>query len=76
MSPPSLFEGQAMFKEELGTDGKGGGGGTGPVPSDLKTGFAEVAEWFEPTSDNTLPRIASDITQISFRTFMVTPFLG
>ncbi len=65
-----------MFEEGLGADGKGGGGGTGPVPSALKTGFAEVAGWFEPASDSTLPRVASDISQISFRTFMVTPFLG
>jgi hypothetical protein len=65
-----------MFEKGLRTGGRGGGGGTGPVPSALKTGFADVAVWFEPTCDNTLPRIASDIRQISFRTFMVTPFRG
>src|SRR6266446_816476 len=64
-----------LCQESLGS-GIGIGGGTGPVPSARKTGFAEIAGWCEPASGNTIPRIASDISQISFRTFMVTPFLG
>src|SRR3989442_15116197 len=63
-------------KERVGTQGIGIGGGTGAPPSALKRGFAEVALWFEPASDSRLPRIASDISQISFRTFIVTPFLS
>ncbi len=65
-----------MIEEGPGAGGKGGGGGTGPVPSALKTGLVEIAAWCDATSGNTIPRIASDISQISFRTFMVTPFLG
>ena len=65
-----------MFEEGLEAVGIGGGGGTGPVPSALKTGLAEIPGWCEPTSGNTIPRIASVISQMSFRSFMVTPFLN
>src|SRR5216683_1873333 len=63
-------------QECVGNQGIGIGGGTGAPPSAFKTGFAEAAGWFEPTTDSRLPRIASDISQISFCTFMVTPFLS
>jgi len=62
-------------QESVGTQGIGIGGGTGAPPSALKIGFAEVVAWFKPSIDSRLPRIASDISQISFRIFMVTPFL-
>src|SRR6266851_4016866 len=47
-------------QECVGNQGFGLGGGTGAPPSAFKTGFAEAAGWFEPTTDSRLPRIASD----------------
>ena len=73
-SSPSL--GTLGLCQESLRGGIGIGGGTGPVPSALMTGFAGVAGWFELTTDTKLPRIASVIRQISFRIFMVTPFLS
>ncbi len=64
-----------MCQECFGIGGSGIGGGTGPVPSALKTGFAKVAGWCEPTSGSTPPRIASDTNQMSLRGFIVTPFV-
>jgi hypothetical protein len=72
-----LFRTVGGCQDTVGAGGIGvGGGGTGPVPSALKTGLVEIVASCDATNGNTLPRIASDIKQISFRIFMVTPFLG
>src|SRR2546430_10155461 len=61
-------------QESVGTQGIGIGGGTGAPPSALQTGIAEDVAWFKPSIDSRPATTAPDISRISFRTFMVTPF--
>lgn len=61
-------------QESFEAGGSGIGGGTGPVPSALKTDPAEIGEKCEPTRGTTPNRIASNSNEPKVRIFMVVPF--